>query len=308
MTNIYLSKLRKFFALVNPDNIKLMRIIDLPLYARDWLLYRKTSEYLYWFKKNRSLNWLKGQNFGDYLSLVIVGEINRCLNLNIVKKSKKSKKRLLAVGSVLHYAQNGDVIWGSGVNGKVDPELHQFSELDVRMVRGPLTKEFLEKRGLKVDNIFGDPVLLLPTLFPELKRHPQKGKIIVLPNLNELKTCSRYDLSKFRLISPFMYWKKVVQEILSSELVLTTSLHGLVVSEAFGVPVRFVMPTGGETTFKYQDYIQGTGRTLEFQPSTFSDGINIDSGITLSEPIYEIKTILSAFPQDFFRDYSKGDS
>lgn len=273
-------------------------ILDLPLYAVDRRRYGSVYDILSWYRKHRGIEWLKGQNFGDYLSLVIVGEIVRRRKRAVSPGS--CDRRLMAVGSVLHFARDSDVVWGSGVNGKIPPSRHTFNELDVRMVRGPLTKQFLEARGIPVGEVFGDPVLLLPHLFPGLSWRPQTGKIIAIPNLNEVDSCRRSIPAGLSLVSPYGYWKKVVGEILTSELVLTSSLHGLVVAEAFGVPVRFIMPTGGETLFKYQDYYLGTGRNLEEQPSAFCDGVSSTSGVAMPLPSFDAAAMLAAFPWDMF--------
>lgn len=275
-------------------------MFDLPLYARDRLQYRNIYDSLFWFKKHKGYDWRKGQNFGDYLSLVIIGEIVKKENLRFKKEIIDSKRKLLAVGSILHFAKDNDIIWGSGVNGKMPSTRHRFNNLDVRMVRGPLTKQFLEQKGINSGEVFGDPALLLPELFPNLKHRPEKGKIIAISNFNEIKTCSENLPQGIKFVSPFGYWKKVIHEILTCELVLSSSLHGIILAEAFGVPVRFVMPTGGETLFKYRDYYLGTGRDLTEEPSSFLDKITKDSGIIMPKPVYNTKAMLNAFPRNLF--------
>jgi pyruvyltransferase len=275
------------------------RIFELFTYYRECKENNRLTDGLYWFKKNRGIKWIKGQNFGDYLSCIIVSSIAQKLGLR--QLSVPDGQKFLAVGSVLHLAADGDIVWGSGVNGKVSNERHSFSKLDVRMVRGPKTREYLVQKGIPVPEVYGDPVLLLPELFPELKVETKPGKVIVLPNLNELDIIKRRIPEYMQLVSPYMHWKKVLQEILKSELVLTSSLHGIIASEAFGVPVRFVMPVGGETLFKYQDYYNGTGRYLDTQPATFCDEITSELGIKMEKPIYNSEEILNTFPQDLFK-------
>jgi pyruvyltransferase len=282
---------------------ELYNLFDLPTYCKDRLVLSKVDNVLYWYKKHKGVNWIKGQNFGDYLSLIIVGEIIR---RNRIKVSKRKHGKLLAVGSILHFASNGDTIWGAGVNGKIPTSRYNFDSLDVRMVRGPLTKQFLENKEIIVKNsIFGDPALLLPTLFPKLKRKPEIGKITVIPNLNEYYLFKNSVNIKYNLVSPFTYWTRVLEEILSSELVLSSSLHGIIVSEAFGVPVRFVMPCGGETVFKYDDYYKGTGRNLVGVSETFETGIRVEMGLAMPEPIYDPQAILQVFPTDFFNKHER---
>ncbi len=272
---------------------------DLPKYLLDAIRYRGLNSRMFWFQKFKRRQWVYGQNFGDYLSYVIVGELLRKAGVFPLSK-KTDDRKLLALGSILHFAKDGDVVWGSGVNGKMPEDRHKFVDLDVRMVRGPLTRDFLKGKGISVsDDVYGDPAILLPYLFPELKARPISGKIIVLPNFNELERVRPLISSSFNLVSPVGYWRDIVKQILSSELVLTSSLHGLIIAEVFNVPVRFVAPCGGETLFKYEDYLRGTGRQIGIQPQSFLKGIHQDIGVNFSHPIFNVEGMIAKFPLDF---------
>lgn len=255
---------------------------------------------MFWFQKFKGQEWLYGQNFGDYLSFVIVGELLRQTGAFPLPVRKRSGK-LLALGSVMHFGETGDVVWGTGVNGKVPIDQYKFDSLDVRMVRGPLTRNFLMQRGIPVpDDVYGDPALLLAKLFPKLEAKPISGKISVLPNFNELAQVGPLVPARMELLSPIGYWKNIVRAILESELVLTSSLHGLIVAEVFGVPVRFVGPCGGETLFKYEDYLLGTGRRLETKPGDFLNGVHADMGVVLEAPKVDVEGMVKRFPLDLF--------
>src|SRR5688572_22599987 len=65
-------------------------------------------------------------NFGDLIGPLIVEWM---LKRRGVAADIPGAVRLMSVGSIMHFAVNGDVIWGSGVNGKVRPEWHRFNEL-----------------------------------------------------------------------------------------------------------------------------------------------------------------------------------
>lgn len=277
------------------------RPLDLPRYATDFLRYEGLSKHMFWFQKFKGRQWLYGQNFGDYLSFIIVGELLKQSG-TFPLPAKRENGKLLALGSILHFAENDDVIWGTGVNGKIPDERFEFDSLDVRMVRGPLTRDFLLQRGIFVpSDVYGDPALLLPSLFPKLKAKPISGRITVLPNFNELEQIMPLVPQGFTLVSPIAYWKNVVREILRSELVLTSSLHGLIVSEVFGVPVRFVAPCGGETFFKYEDYLLGTGRSLNDKPASFLAGIDKNIGVTIPPPKINAEKMIELFPVNFFK-------
>ncbi len=79
---------------------------------------------------------------------------------------------MLALGSILYFGREGDVVWGTGTNGKnTNRGDYRFSHLDVRAVRGPLTRQFLLTMfGIESPEIYGDPALLVPYLFPEFVR------------------------------------------------------------------------------------------------------------------------------------------
>src|SRR5258708_1018524 len=90
-----------------------------------------------------------GVNFGDFLSQV-VGDLMLAKKGITLGDETKQNCQLLAIGSILHFARDGAIIWGAGVNGKIPPADHRFRHLDVRAVRGPLTREFLIHRGISV--------------------------------------------------------------------------------------------------------------------------------------------------------------
>lgn len=272
---------------------------DLPKYLIDAIRYRGLNSRMFWFQKFKRRQWVYGQNFGDYLSYVIVGELLKQAG-GFPLPQKRDDRKLLALGSIIHFAKDGDVVWGSGVNGKMPEDRHKFFDLDVRMVRGPLTRDYLKSKGISVpDDVYGDPAILLPYLFPELKARPISGKIIVLPNFNELERVIPLISSNLNLVSPVGYWRDIVKQILSSELVLTSSLHGLIIAEVFNVPVRFVAPCGGETLFKYDDYLRGTGRQIGIQPQSFLEGIHRDIGVNFGHPIINVEGMIAKFPLDF---------
>jgi len=290
-----------------------MKSFDRINYMSEWFQTTKYTSRLVWFRKysggsgwkrlmKRQMFWLSDQNAGDYLSRIVVTKAARHLGLKSMRHSE-GIGRLLAIGSILHYARDGDVIWGTGVNGKVKMDKHRFTQLDVRMVRGPLTRKFLTDRGISVEPLYGDPALLLPYLCPEYTRAPVPGKIILIPNINDLPFCNDIHPNSVQLISPMMHWKSMLAEILTSELVITSSLHGIVLSEAFGVPVRFVMPVGGETLFKYRDYYQGTGRDILDVPKAITGQLGPESGVSLPPPVYDVETMLGTFPRDLYRQH-----
>lgn len=243
----------------------------------------------------RLIYWKPGDgsvNFGDLLSKVVVSKIlsdgGRSLDDEV-----SNPRRLLAVGSILHFAQTNDVVWGSGVNGKIPKDFYNFADLDVRSVRGPRTAEFLYQRGIKVPEIYGDPALLLPRMFANRFVVNPSRRYVVVPNLHDLPLAKDWT----NMISPLVGWNRCITQILEAELVIASSLHAVIVAEAYGIPARLVRITDTEGLFKYQDYYEGTGR------KNFQFAKSVPEALEMGgmEPvIFDEAKLLSAFPLDLW--------
>jgi pyruvyltransferase len=212
-----------------------------------------TVELVYWRPKGHG-------NFGDELSRVVVELMLAKRGITALDEIP-SRRRMLAIGSILHLAANDTVVWGTGRNGVIPNRAHFFDRLDVRSVRGPRTAAFLETMGITAPKVYGDPALLLPRLIGDRFAGERRNGPVFVPNLNDFR--AGLDLSRIAIptIDPRRSWNLVVPQILSYDFVIASSLHGLIVAEAFGIPARYVRMTEEESLFKYEDYYLGTGRT-----------------------------------------------
>jgi len=231
-------------------------------------------------------------NFGDLLGPMIVRRILERQGIE-VQQGERSV-RLLSVGSVLRLAREGDVVWGSGANGKSLDAQHDYSRLDIRAVRGPLTKAFLEAKGITVPSVFGDPGLLVSHLWTreEIGATARPEGTTVVPNLHDYEAMG--DRSK--VVNPRGNVWDIVRRIACSKLVVGSSLHGIVIAEAFGVPARLVA-SRTEPAFKYEDYYRGTGR------SEFEMAADVHSAEKMGgEPAldWNPSALLNAFPSDLW--------
>lgn len=233
-------------------------------------------------------------NFGDHLAKIIVGKL-LAEHGHMLEEETSAHRRLLAIGSILHFADDGDVVWGSGINGKVDLAAHQFKNLDVRAVRGKLTRDFLVQRGIAVPDVYGDPALLLPHLFPGCFVKNIQTEYVVVPNLHDLLLTQKSNMQ--HIVSPLWSWNRCVEQILKGELVIASSLHGLIIAEAYGVPARYLRLSEEESIFKYNDYMSGTGRA-EITPA-FSIEEALEMG-GMAPPKFDPKPLLKAFPLDLW--------
>lgn len=231
-------------------------------------------------------------NFGDLLGPIIVSKLLEGHSAH--HRSGKTQKTLFSVGSVLHFAKDGDVIWGAGRNGKVLDELHSFTNLDIRATRGPLTRTFLQNRGFSVPPVYGDPALLLPEIFPGLKDKAEKQQPhIFIPNYNDKQSIK----TNIPTVAPTQDPWKVIEAIRTSDFVSSSSLHGIIVAESLGVPCR-VVTSCNESPFKYLDYFFGTGREdIDFAASPE----RAEEMGSHSRMDWSSHDLVSSFPYDLFR-------
>ena len=239
-------------------------------------------------------------NFGDYLSRALVERIvNRPIRC-YVKKSKNQDQKLLALGSILYFANEGDILWGTGLNGKTpDPKIYNFKHLDVRSVRGPYTAQFLKEHfQMDVPDIYGDPALLFPYFFPEFKKkkNPTREYSILL-HYTDAKAFPKGNFEN--VMDTHLPWYEIIEQILDSKFVISSALHGIVIAEAYGIPARMLRLSESphNNILKYHDYYSGTGR------SSFQFARSVEEALLMGgERPFEcdLQKLYSAFPFEFW--------
>ena len=233
------------------------------------------------------------ENFGDYISWKLVERIVDS-PIHAIRKKRVFEKKLFAIGSILYFATDGDIIWGSGINGKtLSKEHYIFSNLDIRAVRGPKTRQFLtENFHIHCPEIYGDPALLFPHFFPEFKRKKDpKYDYIIIPHYSEILQFPKNESQE--VVYPIDPWDEVVEKILDSKFVISSSLHGVILAEAYGIPARYLRTSENESLFKYEDYYEGTGRP------NFQFAKSVDEALLMGgEPpiICDLAKLYEAFP------------
>ncbi len=223
-------------------------------------------------------------NFGDELSRFIVEKV---IGEKVVRAKQEQREKLLALGSIMHFAKEGDTIWGTGINGKMIDR--QTPNVKVLCVRGPLTRDILLKQGRSCPEIYGDPGLLMSRYY---KITPtEKRPFGIVPHFSELGHPALDDY-KSEVINPCDDYVKVVQEIVNCELIISSSLHGIVIAESYGIPAVLLRITENEPIFKYSDYYKGSGReaypfanTIELALSTIPINLPDLSKMTIDEEL-----------------------
>jgi pyruvyltransferase len=244
-------------------------------------IVRDGAIHLYWASKT--------PNFGDIVSPLIVGHLS---GRPILPAKGSAYKKLLAVGSIARLSRRGDVIWGSGFIAP-DDRLRS-TRIDVLAVRGPLTRKRMLALGANCPEIYGDPALFLPEVFPaEALPEVEKRPLGIIPHHLDKSLVPRCD-PRIRVIDLLHPPERVLSELLSCERIVSSSLHGIVAAEAYGIPADWAVLSqnlvGG--AFKFHDYYLGTNR----EPPEPLTAASLLAERVCSRPRFNREELLSAFP------------
>lgn len=198
------------------------------------------------------LHWVRGNNWGDALSPVLVELLSGKKAAHVVGNHHD---RYMAIGSLLDDANERTEVWGSGFireNGTVVGRPRA-----IHAVRGPLSRSLLLKQGIDCPKIYGDPALLLPRFFnPDVSKRYSVG--IVPHYVDKASTwLDRHRNDPQVLILDIESGiQNFVHALKSCEVILSSSLHGLICADSYGVPNAWVQfsddVVGGD--FKFRDY------------------------------------------------------
>jgi pyruvyltransferase len=188
-------------------------------------------------------------NFGDRLNWTILDKLGHAPTW-----TEPLKADLVLMGSILEHLPP---VWSGTVcgAGKMFAESTvDLSRARVLAVRGHLTARSI--RHYSRDIVFGDPALMLPLWF---RQRPAIHELGIVPHWTDTELWSRFKYG--HLIDPTAHPEQVVQDITSCRRIISSSLHGLIIADAFGIPRRAELfpraithahHEGGD--FKFRDY------------------------------------------------------
>ena len=202
------------------------------------------------------------ENLGDYLSLVIVQYLLSDKGLELNQQTKKTSY-LYAIGSIVGFGYQDAVIWGSGLLNSKNVLRCLRQKLDIRAVRGPCTRTLLLRYGIKCPEIYGDPACLLPLYYyPKVKKKYQYS--LILHHNSELRKdeyvksfIENMGIHYIEILTTD--YKFFVNEILASEYIISSALHGIILAESYGIPTIFLQEKLNQDT-KFMDWYFSTGR------------------------------------------------
>ena len=177
-----------------------------------------------------NLFWSMSTNFGDALSPLMYKFFS---GEDAIYTPTQSSPKHLSIGSILNHAQPGDIVWGSGLAWLHD---RVSTGLTITATRGHITKSICERAGNSCPDVFGDPAMLLPLMYDPSKI--TKYKLGIIPHIvdyNYISIPEKYsnECTKIDLNLPP---EDVVSLVTSCDNIISSSLHGLIVADAYDIP------------------------------------------------------------------------
>lgn len=239
------------------------------------LWYPKVLFYRYEIKRNQNivlsecfvffdaLGKFRHNNWGDDINKYFMEYITNKKFIFIPYSETFVKPKDLhysMIGSIIgNYSLENTIIYGSGLINK-DKNVKGYPK-SIISVRGPLTREALIKKGISCPQSYGDPVLLLPLFYKPKKIYDKK--IGIIPNIGTKQNvllekllgddrCVLIDMRKYN------NWNDIVDQIASCDIVISESLHGLIVAETYKIPSLWVefKEHDSNWSFKFNDFYE----------------------------------------------------
>ena len=227
------------------------------------------------FQKKMAVNWHVSNNFGDMLSVYIAKKLSGIDVLNVQENSSFVHYQI--VGSILSLANEKSLVWGTGFANRTDSFIRKPKK--VYMVRGEYSLEKCRRLGVRNDVALGDPGYIISRLYSP-KKISKKYKFGVIPHWVDYEFCQalfkdREDILVIKLLNSDV--EAVIDQILTCEKCMSSSLHGLIVSHSYNIPcihVTFsdhILCTGlikfikGDDGVKFLDYFSSV-KISEYTP------------------------------------------
>lgn len=243
-------------------------------------------------------------NFGDILNPYVVEKITGVPPLCGPKGAG-----VLAIGSTIRFARDGAQVWGTGtprMSDRLNPRAIY------RAVRGPLTARLVEASGAPLPSVFGDPACLLPRLYRPRHMGTRHALGVVLHHAHEGKLHFDGDVKVISVLrAGYDGIEAFIDELCQCERILTSSLHGLIVSHAYGVPAQWFTVEGARHTVpgdgtKYHDYLQSVGLP-SVEPMVLGEGAEVRPSLHTSETLaarpIDLDALIEAAPWPIRREF-----
>lgn len=238
-----------------------LRAIDKRLYLKEYFSLKGHIYVNYVIPLGIKYDYNWGDDVNKYLIERISGKkvvLYRCAWIH--------HTNYICIGSTLQWLGNRDaVVWGAGLRESMPMKPCK----KILAVRGPLTRSCLLNQGYDCPEIYGDPVLLFPRYY--LPRVEKKYRIGFIPHFSELgsdalKYLESIEGAHLIHIQKYGSYERFIDEVMSCEYILSSSLHGCIVADAYEIPniwCKFTDYVAEENGFKFRDYYLSVGKNFD---------------------------------------------
>lgn len=209
-------------------------------------------------------------NFGDWVTPYLIKKICGSEVKNPVDPTNTDNYVVLSTGSIMRLCGANTIVWGSGIRDR-------YQDIKpgklIRSIRGPITRTRILEVGGECPPIYGDPALLLPRFYSP-KGINRKYLLGIAPHISQYDKIKQLYRGEERVLVIDLRTKNiesVVDKLLMCEKIVSSSLHGIIVANAYNVPVRWIQfdtNVFGDNT-KYYDHFESIG----IKGETFIDAL-----------------------------------
>lgn len=274
------------------DIIKAVPPVTKEYIMRNLIILRDTSIQVE--KGNVNLHWWQMSygkvNVGDYLSCVIVEWIKQKRGIASDASYNGKTQHLYALGSIIDSGFQDATVWGSGCLQDHMFWWRKIRKLDICSVRGPLTREVMRKNGYDCPEIYGDPAILMPLIYKPKNIRKNKDYVVISHHSVQIEE---------GILSPITTdYKSFIDKILEAELVISSSLHGIILAEAYGVPA-IMLDNAQVSRFKYCDWYYSAER-YDFPVALSVEEALSMKPVTLPKLSAMAKKVIEVFPEQLW--------
>lgn len=252
-------------------------------------------------KENIKVHWCYIDNFGDALNPYLIGKLTgkkviyrnfdkpnykkevkiliksilklKSYDINRLRPFDKNENVVLGIGSLLNRSRSRFHVWGTGYMNQNERAKGGI----LYAVRGRYSAEKLHSEGFGYCDVWGDPALLLPIVYPE-KKVNKTFKLGIIPHLKDYAYFKQTygtnnDVHVIDLNTSNI--EDVLNQMLHCEKIISTSLHGVIVGHAYGIPTIWIKHNDIDTDgFKFNDYFDSVGIELYDGFTNFDEIVN----------------------------------
>lgn len=220
-------------------------------------------------------------NLGDELNFYLIKALTSYKIFNYRNLYVRHRINFCCIGSIIDskMLNKNSIIWGTGAIEGI--KKIGFQPQKICAVRGKLTREYLISQGIDCPAVYGDPALLMPLVYnPRVEKKYVMGIIPHFLDMNNPLVAYLQNLSggiSVIKMQGYNDWHEVIDEIKQCDFIISSSLHGLILADAYQVPNVWIEFSDKvyRKVFKFRDYFSAVNRDTK-DPVLITDKSTLD--------------------------------